>query len=357
MVHSTLYFVAANIITNIGQGIVSLLPVVLIPVGLYMSTKWAFAARAGLGKLVGNLENKTAGLTNKARERAQQSNLYQRPQMAREFRKQERRRANVEDYASRITDEGWRGRRLRRSAAGMGNGAGQQRAYVAGLSQLEKQEHEEANQASEIMKYYGISNPGDLAALAAGGSVSTSRGNVSGAGNRAMQQAAMRKIIGAQDAEQLENLFMNRYQDASGAYVTGNVDTQMLKDEIGNGFTDAKAAGAHFVKMDARPYSQSEIDTLALKELGRLSATKMAAQDGASVQAAVRAFMTSTDPSITLDDRRKFYAKVQEIYSNAQNHNIPKEAAMAGTATAPGMNALFSFDPKTGTGTNLVPPP
>jgi hypothetical protein len=342
------YLALVQAIQNFGQGIVALLPIILIPIGIYETVKWAFAARAGLGKLTGNLTSKTQGLTTKARERAQQSNLYQRPQMARTFRKQERSRGNVEDYAATMTNASGtrigalRARMLQRKAAGVGNAAGQQRAYVSGLSQQEKQEHEEASQAALVLEANRINGPGALAAVAAGGvGVGVDGRTVSGAGNRALQLAAMQKIIKAQDAEQLENLLMNQYTetDAAGNTITrtGNVDQNMLYSEMTKeqNYSTSKGAGAHFVSRDLQPnpdgspHTRAEIDNAAAVALSSLAADKLATQDGPSWDSASRGFAAGVGDATTLAARQRLWDRAEDISNDRR-----AEAQLKGSARA-----------------------
>lgn len=307
-------------IQNIGQGIVALLPIILIPIGLYKAVQWGFSARAGLGKLTGNLTDRSKGITNKAKERAEQSNLYQRPQLAREFRKQERRRANVEDYAERITGNGVRGRMLRRRAAGAGNAAGQQRAYLSGLGQMSKQEHEEASQAALVLEHNGVNSPMQLAAVAAGGVATGINGQVSGAGNRALQLAATQKIIKAQDAQAIETMFMDP-----------NVDKQMLVSELTKeqNYTTSKGAGAHFVQMEARNYTRPEIDRQAAISMSALKTDALASQDGPSWDSAHRGFRDNAGDAATLAARQRLWDRADDIANDPR-----AEAQIKGSARA-----------------------
>lgn len=313
-------------VQNIGQGIVALLPIIVVPVGMYKVVQWSFSARAGLGKLTGNLTDRSKGLVNKARDRAQQSNMYQRPQMAKEFRKQERRRANVADYAERITAEGWRGDRLRRRAAGRGNAAGQQRAYVSGLSQQEKQEHEEASQASLVLESNGVNRPMDLAAIAGGRAAAGINGTVSGTGNRAMQQAAIQKIIKAQDAQAIESMFMD-----------DSVDKQMLVNELTKeqNYGTSKGAGAHFVQMAPQTYTRPQINRQAMMSMSALKTDALASQDGPAWDSAITGFNTanaSTDAAertATLTARQNLWDLVKKIEADPR-----AEAQLKGSARA-----------------------
>lgn len=347
-----LHLLAANAITNIGQGIVALLPPILIPIGIYKSVQWAFAARAGLGKLTGNLQARTQSISNKAKERAESSNFFQTRQMARDARKQERRRGNITAYANKVTGTGLSSAMMRRRAGGIGNDAGQQRAYVAGLSALEKQEHEEMQQASAVLDANRITNPTQFRAIAEGRTGTGVTGStVSGAGNTAMRQAAIQKLIDAQDARELEGLFQN---------LTSVEDQQMLVSLLqkSSNYSTAKGAGAHLVSMGAQAggYTQNQVQDQALAALGKLSAAKLAAQDGPAVQSAVESFMRGGG---TIDQRRDFYDLVQQVYSNSQMHDTAKGSARSGDSTLGlrGMDTMFTFDPSTGSATPNVARP
>jgi hypothetical protein len=162
-----------------------------------------------------------------------------------------------------------------------------------------------------------------------------------------MRQAAIQKLIDAQDAEQLEGLFQN---------LTSEQDQQMLVSLLqkGSNYSTAKGAGAHLVAMgpQAGGYSQAQVEDEALNALGKLSAAKLAQQDGPAVQSAVAAFLAGRG---TLPQRQAFYNNVQQVYSNAQMHDTAKNAARqgvidpsTGAVTRGGMDELFTFDPTTG---------
>ena len=76
--------------------------------------KMAVVSKTALGRLAGKIDASTKGLSNRAKEYGESRNFYQRRQMARDARKQEQRRANVEDYASAVSGSGFRSRLLRR---------------------------------------------------------------------------------------------------------------------------------------------------------------------------------------------------------------------------------------------------
>lgn len=295
--------------------------------------KMAVVSKTALGRLAGKIDASTKGLTNRAKEYGESRNFYQRRQMARDARKNEQRRANVSDYAERITGDNFRSRLLRRRAAGglrgqvVGtltggrqevNAAGQQRQYVSGLSQAEKQEHEEAQQAAFVLERNRVNTPLELAKIAAGGEATGLTGQtVDGAGNRAMQLAAIQKIIKAQDAEAIERMFMDR---------DGVVDKDMLVGELTKeqNYSTSKGAGAHFVKMQPRTYTPSEIHEEAVGALSALAAAKLATQDGPAVVSAVEGFKAGQG---TLKQRQDFWDRAHEIYSNPQTLDSVKGSA------------------------------
>jgi|GEM_PF-6398624 len=311
--------------------------------------KLAIVSRSVLGRMAGKLDGATRGITNSAKDFGESRNFYQRRQFARDARKQEQRRTNVADYAERITGDNARSRLLRRRAAGgmtgqvMGsitndragaNQAGQQRQYAGGVAQRERLEHEEVQQGSMLIEATRITSPSQLANLAAGGTATGIDGRtISAANNRSLQLAAIQKIIKAQDAEQIENLFMNRMNvtrdRTTGDVVSseqGNVDMDMLVGELQKeqNYSTSKGAGAHFVQMQPRAYSQSEVRAAAVRGLSGLSADKLATQDGPAWQSAARGF---ADSQGTVDERRTIWDQVQAIHADPRAENNIKGSA------------------------------
>lgn len=308
-----------------------------------------FEARSRLmAKAGGAIRNGTKGFTEGAKSFGENRNFYQRRQFARDARKQEQRRANVEDYATQISGSGWRSRQLRRRAAGgiiggqllNGNQAGQERQRLSGSGQLEKFEQEETQQASGLIEANGITAPAQLQAIAAGGTGRGIKGDLNGAGNRALQRAALQKIIDAQDAEQLENLFMNRTNvqrnETTGEITSstaGNVDLAMLMSELqkGKNYSTTKGAGAHLVSLNPRdpsgnfvPFSQTQVQDKALDSMANLAASKLATQDVASWQSAFAAYNRGAG---SIEQRRKFWDQVQLIGASNETRNLVKNNA------------------------------
>lgn len=276
--------------------------------------KWAIIAKGALGRLAGQLNDATKGFTNRAEEFAKNRQFFQRRQMAREARSAERKRSAVENYANVASSEGWRGRMLRRRAAGglrgqvagalprVGevNPAAQGRINIAALTQLDRLEQQEINDAAFVLRRRNIQAPGQLYDIARGGSTTgyDDNGNpvtVSSAGDTAMQRAAMKALIGAQDSEQLENLF----KDAG-------TNHRALVNEINQQYSTAKGAGAHFVKLkpELAPYTTDDIQKEAVNALAELSYQKLASQDSQSVQSALEGFRKGYG---SVDVRRKLY--------------------------------------------------
>jgi hypothetical protein len=318
-----------------------------------MST-WAIFAKGWIGKAAGVLNAKTGGLTNKAKEFGENRDYYQRRQMARDARNQEKRRAHVEDYAALASSDTWRGRRLRQRAAGglkgqlfNSNQAGQERQRLAAMGQLEKFEHEETAQAAGLIEANRVTAPGELQSLAAGGIAKGVDGReISARGNHALQRAAIQKIIDAQDAEQLENLFMNRtaqrdvdgniMRDANGnvaGYVTGNVDQGMLVGELqkGKNYSTTKGAGAHLVSMGVKPggiaYSQTEIQDRAVKAMSKLASDKLAQQDGPAWQSAYESMRKGAASGASLEERQAMWDLVNAIKSDKRAEAMIKGSA------------------------------
>ena len=285
--------------------------------------KWAIVAKGALGRVAGNLNDRTKGLTNRAKEFGENRNYYQRRQFARDARKQEQRRANVADYANRITGTSRSSALLRRRAAGgltgqlfNTNQAGQERQRLSGVAQLEKQEHEETQQAGLLIESARVTSPGQLAQIAMGRTATGVDGQtINGAGNRALQLAAIQKIIKAQDAGAIESLFRDP-----------GVDKNMLVSELQKeqNYSTSKGAGAHFVQMQPRTYQQHEIDAQAAISMSALAADKLATQDGPAWDSAARGFAAGAG---TLNQRRALYDQVQAIYADDRARNNLKGSA------------------------------
>lgn len=270
--------------------------------------------------LLRNAEGKLKGLTAKAKERAEASGFYQRREMGRSQRKAERQRKAVEGYAQAITYEGpskWRqarAARLRQRAGGW-NPEARQRAFVSGLGQIEKLESQETKDAEFVLKARGVQGPGNWAIIAQGGTVN----GVVGKGNEALQRAAIRNILKAQDGGALDTLVQSSSPD---------LDRKMLVQEMQDHYQDTKAAGAHFVQMTSIPdtgFSANEVRNMAVQGLSGLAAVKLAAQDGPSAKRAVEGFALA-DPS-TLDERRKMWDTLKQIYSDPQALGLVKKSA------------------------------
>lgn len=172
--------------------------------------KWAMFSKGWLGRASGAISSKTRGLTEKAKDFGENRNFYQRRQMASDARKQERRRANVEDYAGAITDPGRRGRAIRRRAAGGFSGqvaglfgqevnaAGQQRVLQAAQDIQRKQRHEETDRAAKRMKDAGFRGDNDnlaVATAAEGSFVTSAASGQTIAVTHADRQAAINNLV------------------------------------------------------------------------------------------------------------------------------------------------------------------
>jgi hypothetical protein len=328
--------------------------------------KAALETKAGIGRVVRGASKVGDSMTGKARQRAQSSSFYQKKELTRQARANELRRGGIASYSELMSGKGLGSTMARRRAAGgIGsqllntNQAGQERIRLNAIAQLEKQEHEEVQQATQLLDHNRITTPADFAAIARGGEGKDVTGKVvvSGAGNTPMRQAAIQKLVDAEDAEQLEGLFRD---------LTSAEDQTMLVNLLrkGSNYSKAKSAGAHLVAMgpQAGGYSSDDVQDQAIKALGKLSAEKLASQDGPAIQSAVAA-LASGRASVSLDERRAFYDKVQEVYSNAQMYSKAKGSALSGlpinprTGAGPGMNALFTRDPNTGAVTPNMPRP
>ncbi len=265
-------------------------------------------------KLMNSLRNGAKGLTQKARDRAESTNFFQRRKLADEARKVERRRSNIADYAHRITGTRRRDELLRRRAAGgmVGqvlntNQAGQQRQRLGGVAQLEKQEHEETQQAGLLIEHSQVTGPEQLARIISGGEgVGVGGQIISGAGNPALQRAALQKLIKTQDARELEHLFTNTY---------GQTDKQMVVSELQKeqNYSTSKGAGAHLVQMQARDYTQPEVQEQAMVSMAGLKAGALASQDGPAWESAFTAFHLGMG---TLDQRRAFWDASQRVLAD-----------------------------------------
>ena len=272
--------------------------------------KWAIVAKGALGKLANGVNNRTSGLVNKAKERANETKFAQTRQFARDFRKQERKRAGTEEFASRMrNDAGWR-----RKAAGRFNPAGQQRAYIQGIGAAQKAREEEISQANLVLQNSGVQAMPELRALAEGGSA---RG-LSAAGNPALQRAAIRRMIAAQDSTTLEQMYMSQ-----------RVDRTMLANEVREQFATVKGAGAHLVDGEVlgaldngQVVEGSMLDSRAVTALAALSPEKLAGQDGDSARAAARGYRTGAG---TPEDRDAIRRKAEAILDNPEMLKGAKE--------------------------------
>lgn len=181
--------------------VVMLSPIVIV--------KTTLAAKAGLGRVINGAEKMGQGVTGAARNRAQSSNMYQRRQMIRQARDNERRRGNVASYTELMTGDGVRSELARRRAAGglagqlfNTNQAGQERILTSAQEQLRKEQNEEAHRAAQRMTSLGIEGDDDLARIArmADGQVfrQTRNGVATGTTmqvNRAERQAAIEELV------------------------------------------------------------------------------------------------------------------------------------------------------------------
>ncbi len=273
-------------------------------------------------KMMNNLRNGAQGLTQRARDRAQATGFYQRREIARNQRKGERQRSGVESYAGAITygekpgeTSIWRrarAARLRQRAGGRSAEA-QNRAYVSGLGQVEKLESQETRDAEFVLKSSGITGPANWATIAEGGTVN----GITGAGNPALQRAAIRKIIAAQDGGGLDRLVQSNSE---------HLDRSMLVQEMQDHYQDTKAAGAHFVGMTSIPDTGFDLPTVqnaAVTGLAGLAHTKLATQDDMSAKRAVEGFTLAA--RTTLADRQKLWDSIERIYGNPETLSLVKD--------------------------------
>lgn len=206
---------AAQTINNIGQAIVALLIPLLVPFAMYEAFKVALKARAGFGRLMGNLETRRKGLSDRARERAQGTDYYQRRQLAKEAHKGERRRGNISSYAGIISNESnsrlgrLRAARLQQRAAGFGNKAGQQRVLQSAQDQIRKERHDEAERAAKDLAQRGFEGDTDFMAIArtrTGGTHTSARTGQSVQVNEAVRQAAVNQLVQQGRTNQIRQL-------------------------------------------------------------------------------------------------------------------------------------------------------
>lgn len=310
---------------DIRNFLVSVLGTVIDFIIAVIAIKVFMAILSAKSSLIRDAQGRLKGLTDKARQRAEATGFYQRREIARGQRKAERQRSAVESYAQAITYEGpdrWRrarAARLKQRAGGF-NAEAQSRAYISGLGQVEKLESQETKDAEFLLKSRGIQIPMELAAIASGDSSRAVRG-LSGAGNEALQRAAIRKIIAAQDAEALEDMYMSP-----------TTNKEMLVQEVRDQYSTAKGAGAHIVKLDARQYSKPELQQEAVKQLATLSFEKLAGQDGPS--AAGVADLLDTGYGMGTSDRRKLIDAANEVF------NDPTTLKGAKTATREALDRI-----------------
>ncbi len=294
-----LVYSASGLVLQIGVGI-----------GVIFIIRAAVETVGFLGKISTRVGNAGKGLTQKAEDRAHQSKFYQNRQMARDFKTQERKRAATEDFAEKMRDS----RRWRRRAAGRYNEAGQQRAYVGGVAARQKAEREEISSADMLLEATDMQGMGVLATIAQGREAvhPISGARLSGAGNPALQRAAMKRIIQAEDSTGLETLLMST-----------STDHAMLRSEISAAYPTAKKAGAHFVDSQVlgagRAMSRTELDQAAVRGQAGLKYKALAGQDNDSTVAMERGWeaggMGAGDPK-TLSQRQYLWDMVQEVYSD-----------------------------------------
>lgn len=198
---------------------------VVLEVGIgFLTIKIFMDLVSAKSKMLGSLRNGAKGLTQKARDRAERSNFYQRRKMADEAKIQEKRRANVEDYAARARGTGLRSTLLRRRAAGgiVGqvfntNQAGQQRVYQAAEDVQRKQRHEEAERASKNLARSGFEGDADFMAIArtaTGGSYTSARTGRTIQVTDAVRQAAVNNLVQQGRTSQIREL--ETYDEATG---------------------------------------------------------------------------------------------------------------------------------------------
>lgn len=166
--------------------------------------------------LVGNAFNRTKGLVNRARERAQNSTLYQRPKMARERRTEERRRSATEDYARAMTGRGPGSALLRMRAGGL-QSAARQRALQSAEDILRRQRHEETERAAKNISRLGFEGDADLMGIArtrTGGTYYSERLGRSVEVTEAVRQAAVNGLVQQGRTGQVRDL--ETYDEATG---------------------------------------------------------------------------------------------------------------------------------------------
>jgi len=238
---------AGDILTAAAQGtqlgtlveVVGLIIQVVMGFAAIFMFKFAIVAKGALGRVAGKLNDSTKGLTGRAKDFGENRNFYQRRQFARDARKQEQRRANVEDYAAMASANTRRGHLLRRRAAGglVGqvlntNEAGQQRIGQAADDQLRKQRHEETQRAGQRMSHMGIEGDADLLAIAntpAGTAFQQARMNAAGVMaptgvevrvGEAERQAAINNLVQQGRTSQLRGLEATAARGPGGQPVT-----------------------------------------------------------------------------------------------------------------------------------------
>ncbi len=169
-------------------------------------------------KIFGKALGMGKGAIDAARKRAEGTNYYQRRQMAKEARQQERRRGNIKDFADRLSGDRRRDVLLRRRAAGgitgqlfNTNQAAQERIRQTAEEQLLKEQREEPNRASQRIRSAGLT--GDVshvrsAATKAGQTITSPTGQKVVV-SEAMRQAAINNLAAAGRIKELRALENN----------------------------------------------------------------------------------------------------------------------------------------------------
>lgn len=210
---------------------------VILEVGIgFLTIKIFMDLVSAKSKMLGNLRNGAKGLTQKARERAERSNFYQRRKMADESKLQEQRRGNVEDYARRISGTRRRDVLLRRrAAAGVtgqlfnANRAGQERQLQAAEDVLRKQRHEEAERAGKRMKDAGFRGDDaylDIARSPVGRQITSPTGQVMSV-THADQQAAINNLVQQGRTSQVRGLELAGGARGAGGAATSDMHTML----------------------------------------------------------------------------------------------------------------------------------
>ncbi|HVI68825.1 MAG TPA: hypothetical protein VM581_00015 [Magnetospirillaceae bacterium] len=187
-------------------------------------------------KMLQGLRNGAKGITQKVRDRAERTNFFQRRKMADEAKVQEQRRANVEDYASRIRGQGIRSTLLRRRAAGGAvgqvfntNRPGQERQLQAAEDVLRKQRHEEAERAAKRMKDAGFRGDDaylEIARSPVGRQITSPTGQVMSV-THSDQQAAINSLVQQGRTSQVRGLEAFGGARGAGGAATSDMHTML----------------------------------------------------------------------------------------------------------------------------------